>query len=180
MRRASTKPAVRSPSGKLALERARAELLTLPARVFSRLPIETRIEVQSTASKQVFVWTSGQLASAEPPAAARRKREERRLAETRARAHELDGAEVDAIVLGLEAERVFSADLTAFSLRKLHDPGFRVTEAHALAGIEPPVRTGRGPSLGEVLAALELELIGIEVGAEVDEREGLRAAPAAA
>jgi hypothetical protein len=186
MRRTSTSLASRntgaSTAQRAAFERARTELLALPARLFSRLPVATRIEVQNTANKQVFVWTSDSEPVETTVTQARRRREERRLAETRERAHRLDGAEVDAVVLGLEAERVFSSDLTAFSLRKLHDPGFRVTEAHALAGIEAPVRTGRGPTLGAVLAALELELIGIDVGSEAEDADRLSpaAAPAAA
>ncbi len=176
MGRASTSPASRSARASLASERARAELFALPARLFSKLPLETRIELQHSATKQVFVWTSGrhsELVSAQVKGG---RREQPRPAEARARAYWLDGNEVDAVVLGLEAERTFSSDLTAFSLRKMHDPGFRVTQEHALAGAEAPCRAGRGPTLGEVLAALELDLLSIELGSEVEAHDGLGAA----
>jgi len=71
---------------------------------------------------------------------------------------------------GVRADRMFASDLIAFALRKLHDPAFRVTVEQALAGADIAVLEPEGkaevaePTLGELLSALELTVISIELG----------------
>jgi hypothetical protein len=143
------------------LELSRSELQALPARLLTKLPVETRIFVQAAGTKTEFVFTSALDAPEQEPRGERR------------RPCWLAASELDALVLGVEAERVFAADLTGFALRKLHDPKFRVTEEHALGGAQHPdawqdeldERGGRpAMTLGEVLKVLDLEITGIELG----------------
>lgn len=133
------------------LERARRELNALPARLLTSLPVETRIIVQATGTKSEFVLTTALAAPAAPVRGERR------------RPCWLAAAEIDAVVLGVETERMFASDLTAVALRKLHDRSFRVTDEHALGGAQPH-EDRRAMTLGEVLDALDLELVGIELG----------------
>jgi len=148
------------------LEQGRRELSALPARLLTSLPVETRIFVQAAGTKTEFVLTTALDAPALLPRGERRG------------PCWLAASEVDALVLGVEAERLFASDLTAFALRKLHDRSFRVTEEHALAGAQHPDakhpdgwsdeldgREGRRAlTLGELLEALDLEIMGIELG----------------
>jgi hypothetical protein len=148
------------------LERARRELSALPARLLTSLPLETRIVVQATATKAEFVWTTALDTPAVPALGERR------------RPCWLAASEVDAVVLGVETERMFASDLTAVALRKLHDKSFRVTDEHALGGAQPD-EDRRAMTVGEVLDALDLELVGIELGPfapAVPERQPARAA----
>lgn len=143
------------------LELSRSELQALPARLLTKLPVETRIFVQAAGTKTEFVFTTALDAPARKPGGTRRQ------------PCWLTASELDALVLGVEAERVFAADLTGFALRKLHDPKFRITEEHALAGAQHPDtwqdevdEHGSRPAmaLGELLELLDLEITGIELG----------------
>jgi hypothetical protein len=143
------------------LELTRSELQALPARLLTKLPIETRILVQASVTKGEFILSTG------PDAPVQKPRDERR------RPCWLSASEVDALVLGVEAERVFASDLTAIALRKLHDRSFRVTEEHALGGAQHPeagpsdgedLHRRRAMTIGQVLAELDLEITGIELG----------------
>jgi hypothetical protein len=146
------------------LELSRSELQALPARLLTKLPVETRIFVQAAGTKTEFVFTTALDAPAHKPRGERR------------RPCWLAASELDALVLGVETERVFASDLTGFALRKLHDPKFRITEEHALGGAQHPgawqselgeldERGGRpAMTVGEVLAVLDLEITGIELG----------------
>lgn len=149
------------------LELSRSELHALPARLLTKLPVETRIFVQAAGTKTEFVFTTALDAPARKPRGERRQ------------PCWLAASELDALVLGVEVERVFASDLTGFALRKLHDPKFRITEEHALAGAQHPdawqnelrelaelsERGGRpAMTLGEVLKALDLEITRIELG----------------
>jgi len=133
------------------LEQARRELSSLPARLLTQLPVETRIIVQATGTKSEFVWTTALDA---PVALARGPR---------GLPCWLAASEVDAVVLGVETERMFASDLTAVALRKLHDRSFRVTDEHALGGTQLP-ESRPAMTLGEVLDALDLVIVGIELG----------------
>src|SRR5687768_8077654 len=104
---------------------ARSELYALPARLLTKLPIETRIFVQAHGTKSEFVLTT----ALDAPRPAR--------GEQRA-PYWFAASEVDALVLGVEMDRVFASDLTAFALGKMRDRSFRVTDEHALAGAQPP------------------------------------------
>lgn len=151
------------------LELMRLELETLPARLFTQLPVETRITVQAHGTQKEFVLTT----ASEAPARAGRS-------SVRGPCW-LVASEVDALVLGVEAERTFAADLTAFALGKLRDRSFRVTEEHTLAGAQAPdpdLDDLRSLTLGELLEALELEITRIELG-PADAQPGEEAAPAA-
>lgn len=139
----------------------RSELSTLPARLLTKLPVETRIFVQTTGTKSEFVLTT----ALDAPAA-------KRGAERRQPCW-FAASEVDALVLGVEMDRLFASDLTAFALGKMRDRGFRVTEEHALAGARNPQAWGddsdehdsrRALSVGELLDALDLEITRIELG----------------
>lgn len=142
------------------LELSRRELCALPARLVTGLPIETRIFVQAAGTKTEFVLTT----AAEAPAA--RARGERR------GPCWLAADELNAVVLGVEMDRMFASDLIGFALRKLHDGAFRVTDEHTLGGAQPPSsRDGeaerpdrRELTFGEVLEVLDLRITGIEVG----------------
>ena len=137
---------------------ARSELHALPARLLTKLPVETRIFVQTTGTKSEFVFTTA-------PDAPRPTRDDRRTP------YWFAASEIDALVLGVEMDRVFASDLTAFALGKMRDRSFRVTDEHALAGAQPPdARDGDGDTdrraltVGQFLAALDLEITGIELG----------------
>lgn len=82
-------------------------------------------------------------------------------AEVRPGALILGGAELRALALGVEAERLFPADVKGYCLLKLHDPEFEISEELTLGGVEPLADAGW--SLGRVLSALELELRGAEL-----------------
>lgn len=131
------------------LEQARVELYALPAELATRLPIPARITLQNTETHQVFEWELGEPA--------------RPLEDPHRRAFLLQAAEVDAVVRGVAAERVFPADLVAFALRKLHEPSFRVTLAQTLQGAFGEAGVVPRLSLGEVLQRLELELVDISL-----------------
>jgi hypothetical protein len=133
------------------LEQARREISSLPARLLTKLPVETRIIVQATVTKAEFVLTT----APDAPAVVARG--------ARGLPCWLAASEVDAVVLGVETERMFASDLTAVALRKLHDRSFRVTDEHALGGAQLP-ENRPAMTLGEVLDALDLEIVGIELG----------------
>lgn len=130
---------------------SRRELLGLPARLLTELPVEARIYVQASGTKSEFVLTTAREVAPAPKGSGR---------------HVpcwLAASEVDALVLGVESERTFASDLTGFALRKLHDRSFRVTTEHTLGGVN--VEEDRLTlSLGEVLEALDLEITAIELG----------------
>jgi hypothetical protein len=131
------------------LEQAREELGSLPAWLATKLPMPARITLQNTETHQIFEWELGE--STRP------------VEDTHRRAFLLHAAEVDAVIRGVEAQRMFPADLVAFALRKLHEPAFRVTHAHALAGASEEREVRHHWSLGEVLHALELEVVDISL-----------------
>jgi hypothetical protein len=145
--------APRSPALELDLERAVRELSSLPVSAFDQLPIETRLLTQGSVSKSIFVLSSAPV------------EDRSRLAATW-----FDADELAAMAWGVRADRTFASDLIAFALRKLHDAAFRVTLEHALAGADlavldqPGASDGSEPTLGELLGALELSVIGIEIG----------------
>jgi hypothetical protein len=65
-------------------------------------------------------------------------------------------AELEALVLGVEAERLWPGDVRGICLRKRLDPGFKLEAQEALCGAQPlpcaPL------SLADVLARLDLRL----------------------
>jgi hypothetical protein len=71
-----------------------------------------------------------------------------------------DGEEVRAIALGVQADRVRASELCTFCLRKLQDPGFRVTETVALDGAR--AESGSPWSLERVLQLLDLDAREVE------------------
>jgi hypothetical protein len=118
------------------------ELLSFPARYLSELPVKVRIRVQTTGLHREIEITTGR-------------------AEVRPGALVLDGSELRALALGVEAERLFPADVKGYCLLKLHDPDFEITDDLTLGGVEPTPDPGW--TLGRVLAALELELRSAEL-----------------
>lgn len=134
-----------------------AEVLALPAEHLVGLPLETRFILEGHGFAHEIVWTTqpavrssgGQLIFA--------------------------ASEVEALVTGVQAERLWSSDLKGFCLRKLHDPSFEVTTGLALGGAQPDTRGSW--SLGQVLRWLDLELVAVEVG---DAPSGAANAPSVA
>jgi len=133
------------------LEVSRRELLALPARLLTQLPIETRIHVQTSGSKSEFVLSTAEEVPLAPKGSGV------------GRPCWFGASELDALVLGVEAERTFASDIRRFALRKLHERDFRVNAEHALDGADPG-DDRRALTLGEVLEVLDLEITAIEVG----------------
>jgi hypothetical protein len=119
-----------------------AEVLAFPARLLAGLPVASRFILQGLGFTPRIIWTTES---------------------TPARRDGIvfDAEEVRALAIGVQAERLWTADLKGFCLRKLHDPSFRVTELLALGGAQPS--TARPWSLGRVLRWLDLELVRIEL-----------------
>ena len=66
-----------------------------------------------------------------------------------------------ALVLGVEADRVWPLDLTAFCRRKAAEPAYRLEPVDALAGGQPDPRETW--DLATVLDRLGVELLGVEM-----------------
>jgi hypothetical protein len=119
------------------LDRAIAEALAFPARHLAGLPLPVRFGLEGYGLTEIITWSS------EP--------------DPRSRSGIVfDAAEVQAIVIAVEAERLRPSDLKGYCLRKLHDPGFRVTVGLALDGAQP--QGGVAWPLARVLRHLDLEL----------------------
>lgn len=134
------------------------DVLAFPARYLPELPVKVRIRAQYPGLHREIELCSG-------PAEARRG------------ALVFEGSELLALALGVEAERLFPADMKGYCLLKLHDPAFEVSEELTLGGVEPIADPGW--SLARVLSALELELRGIELEGDTqtaDAGVGARAA----
>lgn len=146
MAASSTSTETRSPRPFGRLETAPAllaEVLSLPARHITSLPLATRFVLEGYGfARQIVLDPSG---GSSP--------DHDRIV--------FAGDEVRALLVGVQSERLWPADLKGFCLRKLHEPDFQVTEGLALAGAQPDA-TARG-SFGSVLRWLDLELVGIEL-----------------
>jgi hypothetical protein len=136
---------------------ALGEALALPAQHLVGLPIATRFVLQGLGISAPIVWTS----EAKPD---------------RRDGIVFDAEELSALVSGVQAERLWPADLKGFCLRKLHDPSFRVNELLALGGAQP--LRERAWSLGRVLRWFDLELERIELAADAGPTTGTRVAAA--
>jgi hypothetical protein len=123
---------------------ALSEVLSFPAELLGELPVATRFELQGLGIATPIVWTteSNARAGADPFGIV------------------FDAEEVRALAIGVQAERLWAADLKGFCLRKLHDPSFRVNALVALGGAQP--LAGRPWSLGRVLRWFDLELTRID------------------
>jgi hypothetical protein len=165
--RSSSPPQTFASEPAWALEVARNELLGLPARLLALLPLRSRIRVQHAGTKSLFDFELGEKTT-EAEAADRPLRRSRagRARRPHGRSRALcafDAEELEALAMGAEVERTFGSDLTAFALRKQHDPSFRVTLDHALAGAYVTLEAGSSLSFGELLQRLELSIVGIEL-----------------
>jgi len=116
------------------------ELLRLPAGLLGQLPLESKFCGKVRGIKGDVVFCTHPLAEPRP----------RSLEPT------FDGAELQALVLGVEADRLGAQDLLRLCQQKRDDPEFRVTAEHVLAGAQPDAAVSL--SLGQVLGALELRL----------------------
>jgi hypothetical protein len=123
-------------------ETAHTEVLAFPAEHLAGLPLPVRLVLRGMGIGLPIVWTS-------EAAPARRD------------GVVFDAEELRAIAVGVQAERVWPADLKGFCLRKLQDSSFRVNELLALGGAQPV--PGRPWSLGRVLRWFDLELELIEL-----------------
>ena len=133
------------PSGRLETAPAPlAEVLSLPARFVTELPLATRFVLEGLGISKRIVLDPGGIATA-------------------GESGEIvfSGDEVAALVLGVQAERLWPADLKGYCLLKLHDAGFKVTDELTLGGVEPLADPGW--SLTRVLRALDLELRSVEI-----------------
>ena len=126
-----------------------AEVLALPAEHLTGLPLETSFILEGHGFACEIVWSTGVVS------------EPRRAGQLL-----FDAAEVRALVLGVQAERLWPSDLKGFCLRKLHDPCFQITEGLALGGAQPDLRSPW--SVGRLLRWLDIELVGVELGGVAD------------
>lgn len=118
------------------------EVLAFPAAHLASLPVPARFVLQGLGISVPIVWTS------EPAPGCRE-------------GVVFDAEELRALVSGVQAERLWPADLKGYCLRKLHDSSFRVNEAVALGGAQP---VDEKPwTLGRVLRWFDLELECIEL-----------------
>jgi hypothetical protein len=130
-------------SSRIELSReGRAELLAFPAQLLGGLPVSSRITLQAHGFAPRIIWSTESAPGHRDGIV-------------------FDADEVRALAVGVQAERLWSADLKGFCLRKLHDSSFQVTELAVLGGAQPS--PGRPWSLGRVLRSLDLELSGIEL-----------------
>ena len=100
-----------------------AEVLALPARHVTELPLETRFILEGHGFAHELVWTT--------QAAAR----------SSGRQLVFAASEVQALVTAVQAERLWSSDVKGYCLRKLHDPSFEVTTGLALGGAQPDTKS---------------------------------------
>jgi len=133
--------AIASPSFALSRQ-GRAELLAFPAQLLGGLPVPSRFVLQALSFAPRIIWTTESAPVTRDGIV-------------------FDADEVRALAIGVQAERLWAADLKGFCLRKLHDPSFGVTELAALGGAQPS--PDQPWSLGRVLRWLDLELSGIEL-----------------
>jgi hypothetical protein len=138
-------------------EAALGEVLAFPAEHLGGLPVATRFVMQGLGISQPIVWTS----EAKPDCRD---------------GIVFDAEELRALVSGVQAERLWPADLKGFCLRKLHDSSFRVNEPLVLGGAQP-VRE-RPWSLGRVLRWFDLELERIDLAGDHGPSTGSRVAAA--
>jgi hypothetical protein len=117
-----------------------AEVRAFPAELLGSLPVPVSFVLQGLGMSAAIVWTT------EPAPSCRD-------------GIVFDADELRALVVGVQGERLWPADLKGFCLRKLHDPSFRVNELLALGGAQPS--TGAPWSLGRVLRWFDLELVSI-------------------
>ena len=114
------------------------ELRGFPALLLPELPFEVRILVQARGIASEVVL--GGATPGDPIG--------------------FNGAELRALAVGAQAERVWPADFRGYCLHKRQDPSFHVTEALVLAGAQP--EAGPAWSLARVLDWLDLEQVGFE------------------
>lgn len=137
----SSAGAIAAPRPELWVE-AQTEVLAFPAQLLGALPVASRFVLQGLGFSLRIVWSTESVPASRDGVV-------------------FDADEVRALATGVQAERLWAADLKGFCLRKLHDPSFRVTELLALGGAQPS--TDRLWSLGRVLRWLDLELTRIEL-----------------
>jgi hypothetical protein len=118
------------------------ELLSFPMKLLPELPVGLRIAVEVPGIHRRIVLDLGPVSGRD------------------ASAITFESAEIRALAIGVESERLRPADVKGFCLRKLQDPSFHVTEQLALDGARPS--EGRALSLARVLEAIELEFLGFE------------------
>lgn len=128
-----------------------AEALALPAAALTALPVDARFILEGLGFAREIVWTSEPSPDPDPHGRITFR-----------------AAEVEALVIAAQSERLWSSDLRGFCLRKLHDPTWVVTRGVALDGAEPD--GGVAWSVGRVLRSLDLELVGVELATAGAER----------
>jgi hypothetical protein len=116
------------------------ELLRLPAGLLRQLPLESKFCGKVRGIKGDVVFCTHPLAEPRP----------RSLEPT------FDGAELQALILGVEADRIGAQDLLRLCQQKRDDAEFRVTAEHTLAGAQPDAAVSL--SLSQVLRALDVRL----------------------
>ena len=127
------------------------ELLALPARLVSGLPVPVCLELRVPGAPVPVVLWSGVA-------------EQRENAPVLADTIVFDGSELEAILPACEADRLWHADFLGLCFEKWRRPEVPVRAAELLGGANPDPDAGW--TLGRVLARLGIELEAIELGVE--------------
>ncbi|HET8938941.1 MAG TPA: hypothetical protein VFN67_36105 [Polyangiales bacterium] len=127
------------------------ELLALPARLVSGLPVPVCLELRVPGAPVPVVLWSGVAGQRENAPV---------LADTIV----FDGGELEAILPACEADRLWHADFLGLCFEKWRRPDVPVRAAELLGGANPDPEAGW--TLGRVLARLGIELEAIELGVE--------------
>jgi hypothetical protein len=130
-----------------------AELLDFPARLALDLPEPVLLRLQ-VAGAPVPVEIATYPAALEPPVLADRIT--------------FDREEVRALVLGVEADRIWHADFLGMCFEKWRSPGFHLRAADALAGANPD--DDRAWSLERVLRRLGATVVELEYASDEAQR----------
>jgi hypothetical protein len=123
-------------------------VLSLPARLVPGLPVPLTLRLRVPgAPVPVCIWTGTAAAGARAPV----------LADTIV----FDGAELAALAVAAEADRVWHPEFLGLCFEKWRRPDTRVSEAELLAGANPDPEVSW--SLERLLRRLGIELLGVEL-----------------
>jgi len=140
------------PSQATQQEAALQELLNMPARLLSGLPVPVCLHLRVPgAPVPVMLWTGAYAAG-------------RAATPVLADIIVFDGVELEALVIASEADRLWHADFLGLCFEKWRTPDVPVRAAELLGGANPEPEAGW--TLGRVLARLGLEVDAVAFDAE--------------
>ena len=146
-------PSLPLPSAKTLGRPRDPEVLTLAASLLADLPRPPTLSLHVPGVPGVVYVDTGAGAAAVAGDAERRA---------------FGAAEWRALVLGVEADRVWPADLQRFARRMESEPHWRLSAEEALAGAQPD--RSRRWTLGELLERVGAQLVAVEIGDGPSER----------